>query len=55
MKSLEIILFQSLLDFCFKNNDLLAIQLARLDFCLIILLVITTFLGPILSVCFLTA
>ena len=46
MKSLGLILLQPLLlDFCFKNLDLSDIQLARLNFCLITLFVIVTFLN----------
>ena len=53
MKSLEIVLLQSLLDFRFKNNDLFAIQLAHLDFCLIILLLLLSW-AYIISVFFTT-
>ena len=44
-----------LLDFCFKNLEFLATQLADFDSCLITLFVIITFFffEPILSVCFL--
>ena len=49
MKSLGLILFQPLflLCFCFKNLDLSTIPLTHVDFSLIALFVIITFIEPI--------
>ena len=54
MKSLGLILFQPLflLCFCFKNLDLSTIPLTHVDFSLIALFVIITFIEPILFECF---
>ena len=55
MNNLGLILFKLLFlsDFCFKNLDFSATQLAHFEICQATLFVIITFFEPILSVCFL--